>query len=84
MDVVDIERKNIAESKETALIYNPLKKDFICQYDRKSYTVPSKEIKKFNKTLAKHIGKHLVNAYLNTKKENYPRSKAEGVVFTND
>lgn len=84
MDAIDIARKADDDEKKNILIYNPLKEDFTWKYDGDPYTIPSQENKSFKTSLAKHLGKHLVDAYLNTKDKNYPRKKAEKLVMPND
>lgn len=81
MDVIDIERKLASEADKKILLYNPLKIDFAWKYDGVEYTIPSRENKSFKTPLANHLGKHLVDAYVATKDNNYDRSKAERLVY---
>jgi hypothetical protein len=81
MDVIDLKRKAESEEDNEILIYNPLPTDFTWKYDGIPYTIPSKENKSFKTHLANHLGKHLVDEYLNTKDKYYPREKAEKLVF---
>lgn len=82
MDVLDIERKFKEDDKKTILIFNPLNNDVEWRYDGKPQEpIPSKENIRLKTSLAKHVGKHIVDLFLNTKEKNYPRSKAEKLVF---
>jgi hypothetical protein len=46
-------------------IYNPMKEDFVCQWEMVNYTVPSRTIQTFPKWLADHIAKHLADKMAN-------------------
>ena len=83
-DIIDIERKAKAEADQTILIFNPLDENITCKYDGVEYVIPSKENKAFKKAVANHFGNYLVNLYCNTKDKNYPREKANTLVFPND
>ena len=83
-NVVDVIRKAEAEAKQDLLIFNPLSEDIECKYDNVVYAIPSKENKAFKTPIAKHIGNYLVDLYCNTKEKNYPREKAERLIFPND
>ena len=83
MDVIDFKRQSKADDKKIVYIFNPLKVDFQGKFDGKElpeYLIPSKENKAFKTSLANHFGKHLVDLYISDK-ENYPRKKAERLVF---
>ena len=85
MDINDFLRKHADDEKKKVSVFNPLNEDFICVYDKsgdaQEYTIPSKENKLFKTSLAKHIGGHLIDAYLNTKGLNYPRDKAVALIM---
>jgi len=81
MDIIDINKEIERDNKKDVLIFNPLNKDFIWKYDGKPYTIPSKENKKYPTYLANHLGKHLIDAYMDTKGENYEMSKARRIIF---
>jgi len=81
MDAKDIKRKLDSESDKNVYIYNPLKTDFTWKYDGVDYIIPSRENKAFKTPLARHLGKHIVDAYLDTKDEGYSREKANKLVF---
>lgn len=86
MDVIDIERKARLEGVKKVLIFNPLKVDFQGKWDNQElpeYKIPSQENKLFDEKLAKVFGSRLVDLYISDKK-NYPREKAEALVFPND
>lgn len=84
IDVIDIIRKAADDEKKDILIFNPLSEDVTCKYDGVEYSIVSKENKAFKTPIAKHVGKYLVNLYCNTKDKNYPKEKAERLVFPND
>ena len=84
MDVKDLKRKAAAEADNDVFIFNPLKKDFTWNYNKIPFTIPSQESKSFKTPIAEHLGKHLVDAYLNTKNSDYSREKAEKLIFPDD
>jgi len=82
MDIIDLERQSESKADKNIYLYNPLKTDFTWKYDGVEYSIPSQEGKSFKTLLANHLGKHLVDAYINTKKQGYSRKKAEKLVFS--
>lgn len=83
MDISDTLRIEEDKAKEDILIFNPLDYDFQCKYDGNPCDpIISKENKYYPRHIGKHIGNQIVDAYLNTKKKGYPRSKAEELVFS--
>ena len=56
-------------------VFNPLSKDFSCDYDYDGkgpqvYKVPSREIAYFTPEITKHIKKHLYDAIINERNLN--------------
>lgn len=82
MDVADLAQKAKDDAKKKVLIYNPLSVDFYWWYDGKPQTpLISKENIQLSTPMANHVGKLLVNAYLNLKKGEIDRERAERMVF---
>ncbi|MCR4329490.1 MAG: hypothetical protein NUV65_03015 [Candidatus Roizmanbacteria bacterium] len=81
MDIIDLKRKFELDEKKEIIIFNPLPYDVTHKYDGKEYTIISNENGSFTTHLAKHLGNNLVDLYLSTKQKNYPREKAEKLVF---
>lgn len=48
------------------LLYNPLNEDFKVKYDGKYYSIRSKETKRFKKSIADHVIKHLSKKMFDT------------------
>lgn len=82
VDIIDIERTFEADEKKELIIFNPLSYDVEWQYDGKpQQKIISKENLSLKTSLARHLGNLLVDLYLATKGKNYPRQKAEELVF---
>lgn len=82
MDIIDLKRKAEAEEGQELVIFNPLNEDLHWKYDGVDQVViPSRENISLKTSLAKHAGNLLVDLYLNTKDKNYPRERAERLVF---
>ena len=81
MDIIDLERQSESKADKNIYLYNPLKTDFTWKYDGVEYSIPAGENKAFKTHLANHLGKHLVDAYVNTKDKDYSRKKAEKLIY---
>lgn len=80
-DVKDIVNKFQDDEKKKILIYNPLSYDVELTYGGDYISLVSKENKYFKTSEAQFMGNCIVDLYLNTKDKNYPREKAEKLVF---
>lgn len=82
MDVIGVQRQYERDKKKTLIVYNPLLHDVEWKYDGKPQDpIPSKENIRLQYHLAKLVGSKIVDLYLATKNKNYPREKAERLVF---
>lgn len=81
MDVIDIQRQFELDKTKEIIIFNPLSYDVTHKYGGVPYTIVSKENASYPTHLAKHLGSNLVDLYVNSKDKNYPREKAEKLVF---
>lgn len=83
MDVRDFTTLQLRENEKELFVYNPLSRDFTWNYDGQPYTIHSKENTKFKAPIAKLIGKHLINEYLQDKKHisEEDRKIAQSIIF---
>lgn len=89
MDIVDVKHQAKKDRETSKFVFNPLQEDITVYYDKLDkniqLTVPSKESKKFPTYLANHVGKHIINAYVQTKPSNIAlrerKKRARKLVF---
>jgi len=89
MDVQDEIKKARIGDNLTKIIFNPLPHDFECNYDihgtgnPETFTIPSKENARFESHLSDHLGKHLLEAYVNMRGEKH-RDTGRRLIFSDD